>query len=68
MDTNHELNRAADQALEDNEHYYLDCAESAWFHSLITAGSFSYVSNPTPIIQDTLEKVFGPLDYNIPYV
>lgn len=42
--------------------------EDAWAFSITTSRGFCYVSEPTPFMKKVLEKVFGPLDYDIPYV
>lgn len=44
-------------------------AEKEWALAQITCkSSFVYVANPSNEMKWTLEAVFGPLDWNIPYV
>lgn len=42
--------------------------EKQWLVDVARNGKFTYVAEPTPVVREVLESVFGPLDYGIPYV
>jgi hypothetical protein len=43
--------------------------EFEWMQDITSGtGKFNYVAKPTPLVREVLERVFGPLDYEIPYV
>jgi len=43
-------------------------AEEQWAMEQARMNKFCYVANPSPYVKHVLESVFGPLDWDIPYV